>query len=400
VGWTQFNYYCRLPKERSGEISFYVKITKREAKAMDWGLHFPSHIHSWKWVSYGEQKGFSYYMPYDSIGSDVYETLALCAVNTKSIKLGPGVTSPRSRIAPVTARAMATLNELTPGRCILGTGTGNTARRAWGMPPAKVDEVREFVEICRKMFKGEEALYVEGPDRYMKEDRHRYVKFLRPDWGFISIKDPIPIFLAGSGPRMLELAGEIGDGIILLAAVGESFVDYCMEHIKIGAKKAGKDPKSLYTIILTAFHVLQKGETLESRSVTLAVGPVVAVLLNITALSLSNYAKKTGTAKGEPLPDDIRKGVMKFTDAFSGREMDIERRHQKLYGTYFVWNEEYEPLITPEMIRTSMLVGTPEEIRETIQRLESQGINQIQIAPIPDPNQAIDSFYENIMSKF
>ena len=131
---------------------------------MDWGLHFPSHIHSWKWVSYGEQKGFSYFMPYDSIGSDVYETLALCAVNTKTIKLGPGVTSPRCRIAPVTARAMATLNELAPGRCVLGIGTGNTARRAWGMPAAKLDEVRQDVEICRKMFKGEEALYVEGPD--------------------------------------------------------------------------------------------------------------------------------------------------------------------------------------------------------------------------------------------
>jgi 5,10-methylenetetrahydromethanopterin reductase len=221
---------------------------------MDWGLHFPSHIHSWKWVSYGEAKGFSYYMPYDSIGSDVYEILALCAVNTKTIKLGPGVTSPGSRIAPVTARAMATLNELAPGRCILGIAIGNTARRAWGMPPAKIDEVKEFAETCRRMFKGEEAPYVEGPDRYMKEERHRYVRFLSPDWWFINIKNDIPIFLAGSGPRMLELAGGIGDGVILLGAIGESFVDYCMEHIKIGAKKAGRDPKSLYTTVLTAFH--------------------------------------------------------------------------------------------------------------------------------------------------
>jgi len=367
---------------------------------MDWGLHFPSHIHSWKWVSYGEQKGFSYFMPYDSIGSDVYETLALCAVNTKTIKLGPGVTSPRCRIAPVTARAMATLNELAPGRCVLGIGTGNTARRAWGMPAAKLDEVRQDVEICRKMFNGEEAPYVEGPDRYMKEERHRYVKFLSPDWGFVNIKDPIPIFLAGSGPRMLELAGEIGDGVILLGAVGESFVDYCMEHIKIGAKKAGRDPKSLYTIVLTAFHILQKGETLESRAVKLAVGPVVAVCLNIAALSLENYENRTGTAKGEPLPEDIREGVMSFVDAYPGRKTDIERRHLRLYGSYFVWNDEYESPITPEMIKTSTLVGTPEEIRETIQRLESQGISQVMVAPIPDPNQSIDVFHENIMSKY
>jgi alkanesulfonate monooxygenase SsuD/methylene tetrahydromethanopterin reductase-like flavin-dependent oxidoreductase (luciferase family) len=295
---------------------------------------------------------------------------------------------------------MATLNELAPGRCILGIGTGNTARRAWGMPAAKIDEVREYVEICRKMFKGEEALYVEGPDKYMKEGRRRYAKFLSPEGvGFINLNHDIPIFLAGSGPRMLELAGEIGDGVILLGVIGESFVDYCMEHIRIGAERAGRDPKSLYTTVLTAFHILQKGETLESRSVKLAIGPVVALCLNITALSLANYERKTGKAKGEPLPEDIREDVMRFKDAYPVGNT-IERRHIKLYSKYFVWNEEYEPLITPAMIKTSTLVGTPEEIRETIHRLESQGINQVMIAPIPDTNQAIDSFHENIMSKY
>lgn len=153
-------------------------------------------------------------------------------------------------------------------------------------------------------------------------------------------------------------------------------------------------------IVLTAFHILQKGEALESKSVKLAVGPVVAVCLNIAALSLENYERVSRKDKGEPLPEDIRKGVMSFTEAYPGRMMDIERRHLKLYGSYFVWNEEYEPLITPEMIKTSTLVGSAEEIRETIHRLESQGISQVMIAPIPDPNQSIDSFHENIMSKY
>jgi 5,10-methylenetetrahydromethanopterin reductase len=269
------------------------------------------------------------------------------------------------------------------------------------MPAAKIGEVREFAETCRTMFKGEEALYVEGPDRYMNEERCRYVKFLSPEGaGFINIKDPIHIFLAGSGPRMLELAGEIGDGVILLGAIGESFVDYCMEHIKIGAKKTGRDPKNLYTTVLTAFHILEKGETLESRSVKAALGPVVAVCLGIAALSIVNYETgKLGTAQGDPLPEDIREGIMSFTDTYAIDE-SIERRHLKRYSNYFGWKEEYEPLFTPEMIKTSILVGTPEEIREKTRRLESQGINQVMIAPIPDPNRAIDSFHENIMSRY
>jgi len=367
---------------------------------MDWGLHFPSHIQSYKWVSHGENKGFSHYMPYDSIGSDVYETLALVAVHTKKIKIGPGVTSPRSRVAPVTARAMATLNELAPGRCVFGFGTGNTARRAWGMPIAKLEEVKEEIEIFRKMFKGEEAKYTEGPNKFMPEERVRYVKFLSPDWGFINTNDEIPIYIAGSGPKTLELAGEIADGIILLGAIGESFVDYCMKHIAIGAQRAGRDPDSLYKIVLTAYHVLEDGETLDSESVRQSVGPVVAVCLNIAALSLVNHHNNVGNPIGEPLPSDIKNEVMDFKDAFPRGGNGIERRHFNLYGNYFIWNDEYKDLITPEAIKTSTLVGSPDEIIQTVKRLELQGINQVMIAPLPDPIESIDNFYEKIISNY
>lgn len=367
---------------------------------MDWGLHFPSHIHSWQWVAHGENKGFSYFMPYDSIGSDVYETLALCAVNTKSIKLGPGVTSPRARMSPVTARAMATLNELAPGRCVLGLGTGNTARRAWGMPIATLGEIKYEVEFQRKMLKGEEALYSEGPNKYMDEERKRYVKFLSPDMAFINTKDEIPIFVAGSGPKTLELAGEIADGVMLLGAIGESYVDYCMKHIKIGASKAGRDPNSIYTVVLTGFHILENTETIESKSVMHAVGPMVAVCNNIVALSLLNYEKNEGVPGGEVLPDDIQADVMKFTEAYPEDDNSPERRHLKYYSNYFFWNEEFENVVTPEMIKASTLVGTSEEIIENIKRMESQGISQIMIAPLPDPVESINSFHENIMSKY
>ncbi len=367
---------------------------------MDWGLHFPSHIHSWQWVAHGEEKGFSYYMPYDSIGSDVYETLALCAANTKKIKLGPGVTCPRARMAPVTARAMATLNEIAPGRCVLGIGTGNTARRAWGMPIAKLEEVRSDVNLYRNMLKGGEALYSEGPDRYLSEERKRVVKFLSPDMAFINTKDEIPIFVAGSGPKTLELAGEIADGVMLLGAIGESYIDYCMERIRIGAERARRNPDDIYKIVLTAFHILEDGETLDSESLRQAVGPIVSVCFNIVAKSLDNYERNTGTPRGEPLPDDIRDGVMKFTHAYPSDEDSPERKHLRYYSNYFFWNDEFNDVLNPEMIKASTLVGTADEIIDTVRRMESQGINQVMIAPLPDPVKAIDSFHENIMSRY
>ena len=367
---------------------------------MDFGLHFPSHIHSWQWVAHGEKKGFSHFMPYDSIGSDVFETLALCAVNTEKIKLGPGVTCPRARMAPVTARAMATLNELAPGRCVLGLGTGNTARRAWGMPIAKLDELRNDVDIYRKMLKGQEAIYSEGPDKYLAQERRRAVRFLSPDMNFINTNDEIPIFIGGSGPRTLELAGELADGVMLLGAIDESYLDYCMEGIRKGAIKAGRDPEEIYTVVLSAFHILDKSESLESESVRHQLGPMVSVCLNILAKSLENHGNNTGRPSGEPLPQNLRDGVMKFLNAYPSELNNPERKHLAYYSNYFFWNDEFNALLTPEMIEASVLVGTGEEIIDKIKRMESQGVDQVMIAPVPDPIEAMDSFHENIMSRY
>ncbi len=367
---------------------------------MDWGLHFPSHIHSWQWVAHGEKKGFSYFMPYDSIGSDVYETLALCAANTETIKLGPGVTSPRARMAPVTARAMATLNEIAPGRCVLGIATGNTARRAWGMPIAKLEEVCSEVELLRNMLSGGETYYSEGPNKYMAEETKRVVKFLSAEMNIINTKDEIPVFIVGSGPKTLELAGEIADGVMVLGTIGESIVDYTMDHIIAGAEKAGRNPDDIYVCVLTGFHILGEGETLDSDSVRQAVGPIVSVCFNIVAKSLDNYSRNTGAEEGGPLPDDIREGVMKFTHAYPTDVDDPERKHLRYYSNYFFWNDEFNDVLTPEMIEASTLTETPEKIKDTIRRMESQGVNQIMIAPLPDPVAAIDSFYENIISSY
>ena len=129
----------------------------------------------------------------------------LCAVNTKKIKLGPGVTNPASRIAPVTACSIASINELAPGRTILGIGTGNTARRTLGMPAARLIDMREHIETCRDLLSGKTTPYQEG-------HRRRMVKFLNPKGGWINIRKKVPIYVAASGPKTLELAGEIADG--------------------------------------------------------------------------------------------------------------------------------------------------------------------------------------------
>jgi len=219
---------------------------------MDYGFVFPAAIHIHKDVAYAEEHGFTHAWLYDSqmLFSDPYASLCMCAVNTKKIALGTGVTNPESRIAPVTANSIATVNELAPGRTILGIGTGNTARRTLGMPASKLEVMREHIRICRDLFEGKTTDYTEG-------DRHRKIRFLNPDGNWYNIKTKIPIYIAASGPKSLEMAGEIADGVILFGAVSPSLINFVMEHVYAGAERAGRNPKDVYALVMTAFHLTQ-----------------------------------------------------------------------------------------------------------------------------------------------
>src|SRR3954469_16903027 len=87
--------------------------------------------------------------------SDPYQYLALAARETSTINLGTWVTNPLTRIAPVTANSVATLNALAPGRTFLGIGTANNALRSMGNRPATIAELRQSVEVSRGLLRGE-----------------------------------------------------------------------------------------------------------------------------------------------------------------------------------------------------------------------------------------------------
>ena len=84
-----------------------------------------------------EALGFEAAWLFDShmVYADVYVMMALCAQRTRQMCFGTGIAVAPSRIAPITAHSIATLNQLYPGRVVLGVGTGNTGRRTMGFAP-------------------------------------------------------------------------------------------------------------------------------------------------------------------------------------------------------------------------------------------------------------------------
>jgi 5,10-methylenetetrahydromethanopterin reductase len=331
---------------------------------MDFGVLCPASIDTHKNVAFAEANGFTHAWIADSqmVWADPFQCLALCAINTRTIKLGTNVTNPISRLAPVTACNFATLNALAPGRVIMGIGTGNTARRTLGMPAAKLSELRTHVETCRGLLSGATVPYQEG-------ERLRQIRFLSSDTQFINLRDPIPIYVAGSGPKTLEMAAEIGDGVILFGVVGGSLLEYTLSHIRRGAARAGKRLEDLYVVVATAFHLTKPGESLAEMQQ--AVGPLVTSECNIFALSVKDP---------QELPAEIRDELMAFKDAYRTPDTPVETRHLDLYSGYALeFKREHARLVTERMIKETTLTGTAEELRTRIAKMKAAGVKQVAI---------------------
>ena len=354
---------------------------------MDFGFVFFGSVHIAPTVALAERRGFSHAWLYDSqmLTSDVYAALALCAVQTKNIFLGPGVTNPVSRIAPLTACAIASINALAPGRTILGIGTGNTARRTLGMPAARLDVLREHIRVCRDLLSGNTTAYHEG-------ERRRMVKFLNPKSGAINLRQKVPIYVAASGPKTLELAGEMADGVILFGAVSPSLIHYCLEHVRTGAERAGRNPKKIYTLCMTACHLTTPGAKLDTPRVRKAVGPFVTSSSNIFAFSCPDPGA---------LPAELRDDVVAFKNAYRVPDAPIETRHLQLYSDYLQgFKKEHEPLVTEKMIRATTLTGSRDEVIESIQAMQQAGIQQVAIQAVTAPRETIETFAKDIIKRW
>src|SRR5947208_15018859 len=175
---------------------------------MEFGVMVATKIDDWQLIQYAEEIGYDRAWIPDSqmIWSDCYATLALAANNTKRIKLGTGVAIPGTRIAPVTAHSIASINRIAPGRVFLGIGTGHTAMRVMGMDPMKIRDFREYLRVVRTLLAGEEVDITQNGVT-------RTTRFLHLDRGFINLKEQIPIYVAANGPLALRTAGEFGDGL-------------------------------------------------------------------------------------------------------------------------------------------------------------------------------------------
>src|SRR3989442_10118506 len=124
---------------------------------MDYGINLATAADSWKVAKRAEQLGYTRAWFYDTqmLNADVFVAMGEAAVQTTKIRLATGVLIPSNRLAQVAASALASLNALEPGRIDFGISTGFTARRAMGLGPVKLDDMRDYIRIVQRLLAGE-----------------------------------------------------------------------------------------------------------------------------------------------------------------------------------------------------------------------------------------------------
>ncbi|MGH7887653.1 MAG: LLM class flavin-dependent oxidoreductase [Candidatus Binatia bacterium] len=161
---------------------------------------------------------------------DSMTTAMALLASTKNIKVAAAPASPYSRNPIITAMAIATMDEFAPGRVIGSPGTGNAAalKEAGMESPHPLQTMREYVDILRRYLNGD-----------MVNFQGKMFQINGAKMGFTP-STPIKMYITAVRSRMLQLGGEIGDGVLLSAGCAPGYIRKCVDDIAIGARKSGK----------------------------------------------------------------------------------------------------------------------------------------------------------------
>lgn len=203
-----------------------------------------------------------------------YAYLTLAATNSQRLLLGSAVTNPVTRHPAVTAVAAATVDEIANGRFRLGIGAGDRPLVALGEVPATLRTLEDSIDVIRRLIAGETVDYTGD---FILYDAH-----LR----FATAGHTIPVYVSATGPRTLEMAGRVADGVILLCGLVPETVRWALEQIDRGAAAAGR---SRPHVAVFAYGVIDEDEdraVAQARSIAAwfpQTSPVVCDIVGLDA---------------------------------------------------------------------------------------------------------------------
>jgi 5,10-methylenetetrahydromethanopterin reductase len=184
------------------------------------------------WWREAEELGYEWLGVPDSplLARELWVSATTLAMSTSRVRFSPMVTNPISRHPSVTAGALFSLSELAPGRVALGIGTGDSAIYGVGLTGARVAVLEEYIRAVRGLLRGETVSW-QGAT-------------LRPAWRSWAPPD-VKIYVSCHGPRVMQMAAGVADGIISGFGLLPENIDFTRENVRIGAVAAGRDPSEV-----------------------------------------------------------------------------------------------------------------------------------------------------------
>ena len=348
---------------------------------MRFAIAIPTDATSWKVVHRAEELGFHRAWFYDTqmLSADPFVAMAAAAMMTNTIRLATGVLIPSNRIAAVAANAFASLNKLAPGRIDFGVGTGFTGRRAMGLGSVKLADMAEYVRVVQALLR-EETVEAEI------EGKKRLIRLLNPELGLINTRDPVPLYIAASGPRARALTAKLGAGWINTAGdvAGAAAGMREMEGLW---RDAGHKRAALDAVVLTGGAVLEPGEALDSDRVVAQAGPRAAMLLHRAAdQALGGFPPMAA------LPPALSDTIAAYVETARGFRPQGAHYLENHRGHLMFVKPEERRFVTPDLIRATTITGSEAEIKAAITGFAAAGYREVAIQIVPGQEHAIEDW--------
>lgn len=306
---------------------------------------------------YAEQKGFAAVWQAESrLVREATVPMAAFAATTDRIRIGSGVVDCWSRNPARLAATFSTLDDLAPGRMILGIG-------AWWDPLAQkvgitrnkpLTVMREIVTAVRALLSNEtvtmhgEYVHLDGVELdYVYQERR--------------VKD-VPIYIGATGMKMMELTGEIADGVVLNYLVSPEYNAQAMEHLAIGAAKAGRTVDDIDRPQLVVCSLDEDRDR----------------ALDAARLMVTQYlGQQPHIMKASGVPEEVLDEI--------GKVLTWPATHEQV--------EAASKLVPDEIVQMLTASGTPDECREHVRRYIAGGCTCPILYPLGDDARAmIDAF--------
>ena len=290
-------------------------------------------------VKLAEELGYESAWVAEGHGGDQFAILTACAVATSRIKLGTSITSVFVRSAPTIAMAAATVDHFSNGRFILGLGSSHKVQvepehgLEFNRP---IERMRECTEIVKGILRDSDIKY--------RGDVYNIDRF---DLWFEPVRREMPIYYAAVRPRMLEICGELSDGVILTWCTLDH-ARMAVKHIEAGAERVGRNPQDVDVTTLIASAVSDDRDAARNE------------LRRYVATYIQRFPRYRRLVAEAGFPDEVQAMTQAWRE---GR------------------TEEALAMAPDGLVDTVALAGSPEECRERLQLYREAGIKMPIISP-------------------